>query len=209
MTRRAFIERFLIQIYGGLPSDDAEITYDIINAWLPDAIASAAKQSYKEAIQLDGVGYVNNGFYTTFSGLAISSDSTDNLCWKFDLPEIPPGIGENLGLSDVRFYREGFTSFPAIPLTINQWGYFDSMRPIANKIMVMQEGKTVRAKTPLILSDYTATIKMISGGDSNDLDSSLNVPPDYHPLMQEYLKLQLGFEKAQRQDITNDGVDMP
>lgn len=209
MTRRAFIERFLIQIYGGFPSDDAEITYDLINAWLPDAIATAAKQCYNESIKLDGVGYVNNGFYATFSGIPITSDSTDNLCWKFDLPEVPPGIGNSMGLAEVRFKTDTFTSFPGIPLSINQWGYFDSMRPITNKVLYMQEGKTVRAKTKLIMTNYTATIKMISGGDSSDLDSNLNVPPDYFPLMQQYLLQQLGIEKAQPKDITNDGVDMP
>lgn len=209
MQRKTFIERFLIQIYGGLPSDDAEITYDIINGWMSDAIAAAAKACYKEAIQLDGVGYVNNGFYSTFSGLVVSQDSTDNLCWKFELPEIPPGIGNSMGLAEVRFKGNGVTSFSAIPLSMDQWGYFDNMRPIGNKVMVMQEGKTVRAKTPLILTNYTATVKMISGGDSSDLDSELIVPPDYFPLMQEYLKAQLGFEKSQKQDIANDGIDMP
>lgn len=209
MQRKAFIERFLIQIYGGLPSDDAEMTYDLINSWLPDAIAVAAKQCYKESIQLDGVGYVNNGFYSTFSGLSISSDSTDNLCWKFELPEIPPGIGESMGLAEVRFYGDGFTSFSAIPLSVNQWGFFDNMRPIPNKIMYMQEGRTVRSKTPLILTNYTATVKMISGGDAADLDSELIVPPDYFPAMQEYLKIQLGFEKAQPKDLVNDGNDLP
>lgn len=209
MTRRAFIERFLIQIYGGFPSDDAEMTYDLINSWIPDAVAAAAKQCYRESIQLDGIGYVNNGFYSTFSGLIISQDSTDNLCWKFELPEIPPGIGNSMGLSEVRFKGDGFMSFSAIPLSIDQWGYFDSMRPIANKIMYMQEGKTVRAKTSLILALYTATVKMISGGDATDMDSELIVPPDYFPAMQEYLKAQLGFEKAQPKDLVNDGNDLP
>lgn len=209
MTRRGFIERFLIQIYGGFMSDDAEMTYDLINSWMGDAIGAAAKQCYRESIQLDGVGYVNNGFYSTFSGLVISQDSTDNLCWKFELPEIPPGIGNSMGLAEVRFNADGFTSFSAIPLSVDQWGYFDSMRPIANKIMYMQEGKTVRTKTSLILTPYTATVKMISGGDATNLDSELIVPPEYFPAMQEYLKIQLGFEKAQKPDITSDGNDMP
>lgn len=209
MTRKGFIERNLIQIYGGFISDDAEMTYDLINSWLPDAIGAAAKSCYRESIQLDGVGYVNNGFYSTFSGLTISQDSTDNLCWKFELPEIPPGIGNSMGLAEVRFKGDGFISFSAIPLSVDQWGYFDSMRPIANKVMVMQEGKTVRAKTPLILTNYTATVKMISGGDATNLDSELIVPPDYFPAMVEYLKAQLAFEKAQKLDVNNDGNDMP
>lgn len=209
MQRKAFIERFLIQIYGGLPEDDHEITYDIINAWLTDGIAAAAKACYKEAIQIDGIGYVNNSFYTTFSGLSIVTDDTDNLCYKLTLPEIPIGIGRNEGIASLRFKDDnGFVSQASVPLSIAQQAYSDSMRPIPNKILYWSEGNTLRMKTPLILSSYTAVVKMTSGGDSSDLNSELNVPPDYFPIMQEYLKAQLGFEKAQKPDVSNDGLDM-
>lgn len=210
MTRRYFIERTLIQIYGGLPEDDHELTYDIINAWLPDAIAAAAKQNFKESIQLEGVGYVNNSFYSTFSGIAIAKDSTDNLCYKLTLPDIPLGIGRTDGIGDLRFKGpDGATSLAAIPVSIAQWGYMEKAPFISNKIFFLPEGKTVRIKTPLILSSYTATVKMISGGDPTDLDSELNVPGDYFPIMTEYLKQQLMLQKAQRPDVANDGVDMP
>jgi hypothetical protein len=209
MTRRAFIERFIIQYYGGLPEDDSELTYDIINAWLPDAIGQAAKANYIESIKIDGVSYVNNSFYTTFSGLQITSDPTDNLCYKFDLPEIPVGIGRNEGMAEVRFQDSGgFTSQPAIPVSISEWGILEGMPRIINKLLVLQEGKVVRVKSSFNLTPYTATVKIISGGDSTDLDSELNVPPDYFPAMQEYLKQQLMLQKAQKQDVASDGVDM-
>ena len=214
MTRRMYIERFLIQVSGGFQDDDAELTYDLINGWLPDAIASAAKQNYKESIQIDGTAYVNNSFYTTFSGLSISSDTTDNLCYKITLPEIPLGMGRTEGLAEIRFKdSNGLTSLPAIPVSISEWGYMESMPIISNKIFILPEGNLIRIKTPLILNaasnPYTAIVKMISGGDSTNLDSELNVPADYFPVMQEYLKAQLGFEKAQKQDLANDGNDMP
>ena len=210
MTRRAYIERFLIQIYGGLPEDDAEMTYDLINAWLTDGIASAAKQSYKESIQIEGIGYVNNSFYTTFSGLAVVSDDTDNQCYKITLPEVPLGIGRNEGVSTLKFKDEnGNVSLTAIPLSINQQAYADSMKPIPNKILYWPEGNTLRAKSSLMLSQFSAVIKMISGGDATNLDSELNVPPDYLPIIQEYLKAQLGFEKVQKPDLVNDGNDLP
>jgi hypothetical protein len=214
MTRRMFIERFLIQIYGGFQEDDAEMTYDLINGWLPDAIATAAKQNYKEAIQIDGIGYVNNSFYTTFSGIPITSDSTDNLLFKISLPDIPIGIGRSDGLAEVRFKdAAGNTSQPAVPVSINQWSYIEGMRRIPNKILILSEGNQVRIKSPYILSapsnPYTATVKMISGGDATNLDSELNVPSDYFPVMQDYLKVQLGFEKAQKPDVVSDGNDMP
>lgn len=206
-SRGAFIESVLMQVYGGKITDDAEITYNLGNLYLQEGIGVAAQAAYKGAIQIDGVGYVNNGFYTTFSGLTITSDATDNLCYSFTLPEIPVGIAANQGIAEVRFKSDDFTSLPAIPLTLNQWGCFDSMRPIPNRILMLPEGKVVRIKTPLILTDFTATVKMISGGDVTNLNSELNVPPDYLPVCREYMVQKLLGERGVGQDNTNDGVD--
>jgi hypothetical protein len=207
MTRGALIESALIEVYGGKPTDDSEITYNLGNLFLQEGIAMAAQISYKAAIQIDGVGYVNNGFYTTFSGLPITQDDTDNQCYIFTLPEIPVGISANMGIAEIRFKADGFTSLPGIPLSMNQWGYFDSMRPIANKILFLPEGKYVRAKTPLILSLYTATVKMISGGDATNFNSELNVPPDSIQLIRDYMYAQMMKVRASPQDNINDGQD--
>lgn len=206
-SRGAFIESVLMQLYGEKPSDDAEITYNLVNLYLQEGIATAAQAAYKSAIQIDGVGYVNNGFYSTFSGLPITQDATDNQCYSFTLPEIPVGIAANMGVAEVRFKADGFTSLPGIPLSVNQWGYFDSMRPIPNKILMLPEGKNMRAKTPLILSNYTATVKMISGGDSTNLNSELNVPPDYLPICRDYIIQKLMAERMVAVDNVNDGSD--
>ena len=210
MTRGAFIESILMEIYGQKPSDDAEITYNLVNLYLSEGIGVAAQTAYKGAIQLDGIGYVNNGFYSTFSGISISQDNTDNLTYFFTLPEIPVGIGSSMGLAEVRFkdITGGITSFPGIPLSVNQWGYFDNMQPIPNKIMFMQEGKVVRAKTTLMLTAFTATVKMISGGNSADLNSDLNVPPDFIPVIREYIVKELMAQRLVPTDNVNDGTDL-
>lgn len=210
MTRGAFIEQVLIEVYGELPTDDAEVTIDMINnAWLNAAIGTAAKACYKEAIQIDGIGYINNSFYTTFSGLAITSDDTDNLCYKLTLPEIPVGIGRNEGISSLRFKdSSGFVSLTAIFLSIAQQAYADSMPSIPNKILAWPEGDTIRMKTPLQLFNYSGVVKMASGGDAADLNGTLNVPPDYLPIMTDYIKQQIAFMKSQPKDLQSDGVDM-
>lgn len=208
MTRLQFIERNKIQIYGGIPTDDAEITDSLINLWLSDAIGFAAKTCWKEAIQIDGVAYLNNSFYTTFSGIVITSDDTDNLCYKFTLPQVPFGLGKNEGVAKVQFKDEnGFVSQNAIPLSMNQIGYADRQRPIPNKIVYWYEGSIVRMKTPLIMTEYTATVRMASGGDANNLDSELNVPADYYQYMVQYIREQLMFERSIPQDNSNDGQD--
>lgn len=208
MTRQEFIERHRVQIYGGWPTDDAEITNELVNSWLSDSIGIAAKTCWKEAIQIDGIAYLNNSFYTTFSGIAITSDDTDNLCYKFTLPQIPFGLGKNEGVAKIQFKdSNGFVSQNAIPLSMNQIGYADRQRPIPNKIMYWYEGNIVRMKTPLIMTDYTAIVRMASGGDSTNLNSDLNVPADYFPIMVQYIREQLMFERSIPQDVNNDGQD--
>jgi hypothetical protein len=48
---------------------------------------------------------------------------------------------------------------------------------------------------------------MVSGGDSTDLNSELNVSPDYFPVMVQYIREQLMFERSIPQDTDNDGQD--
>lgn len=207
-TRRAYIERILRLIYNGQPSEDSNITVNLVNVWLNDGIAIAAKQNYVDAIKMDGVAYVNNSFSTTFSGLAITSDDTNNLGYKISLPQIPLGLGKNEGINTLRFKGEdGFISQSVVWLSANQVGYADQMRKIPNKIYAYNEGEIVRFTSTLPLYQYTATVSMISGGDSADLDSLINVPDDYFPTVTEYIKAQLLLEKAQIADGSNDGID--
>jgi len=56
------------------------------------------------------------------------------------------------------------------------------------------------------LSQYTASVTLISGGDSSNLSSTLNVPSDYIPSITSYVMQSLMLERKQPQDQTNDGV---
>lgn len=208
MTRQAYIERILRLIYNGQPSEDSNITIGLVNNWLGDGLAIAAKQNYVESIKMDGVAYVNNSFSTTFSGIAVTSDDTNNLGYKISLPQIPLGLGKNEGINTLRFKDDtGFISQSVIWLSANQVGYADSMRQIPNKIKAYNEGSVVRLTSTLPLYLYTATVSMVSGGDSTDLNSQINAPDDYFPVVTEYIKAQLLLEKAQVPDTSNDGSD--
>lgn len=209
MTRNQLIERILRQIYGGQPSDDSNITFNLVNQWLNDAIGGAVKKNYTDSIQMDGVAYINNSFYTTYSGLAISQDGSPvNMIYKFTLPQLPLGLGRNEGVASVQFKdTSGRASYDAIPLSINQVSYIDQLRPIQNKIVYWSEGTFIYAKSTILLNRYTASVRMVSGGNSSDLDSILNIPDDYMPFIIEYIKGQLAFEESRPIDTSNDGVD--
>ena len=207
MTRNIFIERILRQIYNGQPSDDSSITYSLVNQWLNDAIGLAAKKNYTDGIQMDGIAYVNNSFYTTFKDLAVSLGNIDNVTYSIDLPQIPVALGKNEGIATLQFVKDKLASQTAIPLSINQVAYIDNLRPIQNKILYWTEGKNIYAKSLIPLTAYTANVRMVSGGDSTDLNSTLIVPDDYVPMIVEYIKGQLAFERSRPIDTSNDGVD--
>ena len=210
MTRAQFIEQLMRQIYGGQPSDDANITDNLINQWINQAIGIAAKKNYTDSIQLDGVAYVNNSFYCTFKGIAITASTIDNNVWQFTLPHVPVGIGRNEGISSLQFKDStNNTSYPAIPLSVNEQGIRKGLRTMPNKIWYWYEGNIGYCETPFPLYTCTATVQMISGGDSTDLTSVFRIPDDYIPLITDYVTKQLSLQRAQPQDAANDGTDKP
>lgn len=204
-TRRLFIERALRQIYGGEITDDSTITFNLVNTWLEDAIGIAVQANQKANLQIDGVNYINNSFYTRFRGISISSDGVN--AWKLTLPQIPMGVGATEGVSKIELTDGNQVALPVVMLTENQSTFYKSMRPIPNKIIGFYEGEFAYIFSSLILTPYTANVTMISGGDSTNLDSTLNVPPDYWPVMVEYIQKQLMIERNQPVDNQNDGVD--
>jgi hypothetical protein len=207
MTRKIFIERILRQIYNGQPTDDSSITFNQVNQWLNDAIGLVVKKNYTESIQMDGVAYINNSFYSTFTGLTITPEAVDNVTYSVTMPVIPYSLGKNEGIATLQFVGDKKTSQTAIPLSMNQVAYIEQLRPIQNKILYWNEGNKIFVKSTIPLSNYKATLRLISGGDSTDLTSTLIVPDDYVPMIVEYIKGQLAFERSRPIDQSNDGVD--
>jgi len=207
MTRRTFIEQVRRLIYGDQPSAEANITVNLVNVWLNQAIGIAAQKNYYDSVKLDGVSYINNSFYTTFKNISISQD--EQFLWKITLPQIPLGLGQNDGLSKLQIKDSDSNqlSQPVIWLTQNQTTFVQNMRPIPNKLLAYSQSKYVYIISTLLLNLYTAQVTMVSGGDNTDLDSVLNVPDDYIPVMIEFLKNQLMAQRLAPQDRTDDGAD--
>lgn len=205
MTRRHLIEQILRQVYGGQPTDDADITPNLVNQYINQGIGTVIKQNYKDSIQMDGVSYINNSFYTSFSGLTITQ--SNNFLWVLTLPQIPIAIGKNEGISNFKLVSNtGSLGIDCIPLSVNQKSYATSMRTIPNRLLYYTEGDKLFILSSLILSQYTGNVTMVSGGSSSNLDSTLNVPDDYIPLILSYVVNALIMERKQPRDQTNDGT---
>jgi hypothetical protein len=205
MTRQHLIEQILREVYGAQPSDDSAITYNLVNQYINQGIGLAVKQNYKDAIQFDGVGYVNNSFYTTYKGLAITLDQ--NNLWRVSLPQVPIAIGKTEGVSNLILKDpNNLLSIDCIPLSINQKSYATSMRAIPNRTLYYTEGDKAFIISTNILIGYTVNATLISGGDSSNLSSSLNVPDDYIPVIVNYVTQMLVNSRKQPLDQSNDGT---
>jgi hypothetical protein len=206
MTRYQLIEQILRQVYGTQPSDDASITPNLVNQMINQGIGIAVKQNYRDAVQLDGIGYINNSFYTTFKGISVTKD--EQFVWKVELPQVPFAIGKNEGVSTLRFKdANGELSRPAVWLSQDQVTYFQSLQAPTNKILAAQQGSDIFVYSTLLLNQYKATVTIISGGDSSNLNSKLNVPDDYIPAIVDYVTKALMASRVQVQDNANDGND--
>ena len=206
MTRRYFIEQVLRQVYGGQPNDDAAITEGLVNSYLNEAIGFVARKNYTDNYTLDGVAYLNNSFYTTYKNLDITQE--ENYLFKFTLPQLPVGVGRNEGVASVQLKDGQDSSKEVVILSMNEVSYLTSARPIQNRIVGWNEGDVFYLKSTIPLYDYTAKVRVVSGGDSADLDSKINVPDDYIPQIREYVVKQLIFERGQKKDAANDGTDI-
>lgn len=204
-TRGEVIEMISRDIHAGFPTEDTPITDNLINLWLNQGVAVAAKQNYKDGIAIEGVGYLNNSFYTTFSSLSISG--AGQFLWSIDLPQIPIAIGKNEGINELCLVdTDGSISLPLIPLSKNQKGYIRTTRSVPNRTLYYSEGKKAYILSTLLLSGYSAKVTMISSGDFNDFDSTLNVPDDYLPIAIEYaVKKGIMQLNGGVKDTANDG----
>jgi hypothetical protein len=195
------------QIHGGFASDDTTITTNLINTYIEPAIGIAAQKCYGDNLAMDGVGFVNNSFYITFKSLPITPDG--QFLWKTTLPEIPMGLGAVDGVSRfvIKDDSSPQVSYPVLLLSENQVSIQRGMRPIPNKVIGYPEGNLLYIISTLLLNQFTGQVTMISGGDKTDLDSELNVPANYLPIMQDWIFSQLMKEKSVPVDVVNDGQD--
>lgn len=205
MTRLFFIQRIVEQLYGGKPPDSRSISDNMVNSFLNDGIAVMAKESYKENLKIDNIAYVNNSFYTSYKNLAITSGDTFGE-YESILPQIPIGIGRNEGIASAQIKIGNNLSKPVIILTPSQWNQFDLL-PQPTGVPCLPEGNKLLFKSTLGLNIYTVTIRMISGGDSTDLTSIINVPDEWFDALNTYVLNKLLLEKSQPKVNENTGID--
>lgn len=205
MTRRVLIEQIRRMLYGGIPTDDANITEKEINLYINEAMAYMAKINYTDAIKLDGVESIADSFYLTFKNLAATRD-TDTGYYSIDLPQVPLGLARGYGIATVTFPTNTGSAKSPIPISVRELDYMDNLKQPPSKIFYWAEGKKIWFKSYINLVGKNAIVRMVSTETTN-LDDELNVPQEYITDIINLVMGQLRPRKATPQDSTNDGLD--
>ena len=207
MTRKIIIEQIRRQYYGGVPSDDANLSENEVNMYLSQAIAYIAKVNYTDSIKLDGIENISDAFYATFKNISILKDD-DTGYYYCTLPHPPLGLSRGYGISTVTFPAgTGNLAKAPIPISPRELDYLTEIKLPPSKIFYWAEGNLLYFKSYINLVGKFAIVRMVSA-ESNDFNSVLNVPEEYIADIINYVINQLKFRKSIPEDITNDGIDL-
>jgi hypothetical protein len=206
MTRKVLIEQIRRLYYGGVPSDDANLSEKEVNLYINQALAYMAKVNYTDAIKLDGIETVSDAFYSTFKNLALALD-TDTGYYYLTLPHPPVGLSRGYGISSVTFHVSTGLAKAPIPISPRELDLMDNMKRPPSKIFYWAEGSKLWFKSPYYnLTGKNAIVRMVSA-ENTDLSAELNVPAEYISDMINWIMNQLKIRKQMPEDTTNDGID--
>jgi hypothetical protein len=207
MIRKELAEKIQRRVVGGLATDDTDISLELINVHITDAIALMAKKNYSDSIELEGIEGLADGFYSTFKNIPISKDEDLGL-YYCDLPQAPYGIARGHDITN--FSVTGFTSGSQQALRIkgSDLALMEQQRYVPKRIYYFLDGKKAWLKTEYVLDNKKVRIRMASPSENADLDSELNVPLEYIPDIINYVISILVPEEQSPKDISNDGLNI-
>lgn len=205
LTRGAICEQIQRRLANGSPSADFEPTLDEINSWLTHGIAAAAMKSYTDAVQIDGVESVPDGFYTTHKNLPIVLDATTSL-FKVNLPTAVYGLPRGYDINAAWIVTNNRLGATLIRVSEKQLGSYQSLKRPVNAILFWAEGSTLIIDSLMDISTKKLAVRM--AGSTAGLDDNIAVPPDYHPYLIEYVMRWFGPSVSQPQDTVNDAQNI-
>jgi len=205
MTRKVLIEQIRRLYYGGIPSDDSNLTEKEVNHYINQAIAYIAKANYTDSIKIDGIETVSDAFYTTFKNLLVAKDN-DTGYYYATLPEPPIGLARGYGIASVTFpINTGLAKAPTA-VSPREVDYIEQIKLPPSKIFYWAEGNKLWMKSYTNLIGKYAIVRMISS-ENSDMTAELNVPAEYISDMINWIMNQLRVRKQMPEDTTNDGID--
>lgn len=203
MTKKELAESILLEYYGGPPSDDAVVSLRQVGVMINRALAEAAKKSFYDNSNIEGVAYANDEFTVTFSVTLNNKDNT-GFRW-FDMPTAPVGLPKSRGVVFVGPTASAKNAYKKIPSNMLSV-YLDREIPLT--VVYWIEG-TKCYVYPLDSSvTLPAQLKVRTvGTDDNNMDAemgiTLDAAADVTRIVLQHLRATGGMG-----DTINDNLDI-
>lgn len=206
MTRREICELIQLRIAGGTPSQDFEPTLDELNLKLDPAAASAAMKNYADGVNVDGIEFVGDAFYTTIKNLTLIED-TDTPYFKTTLPVAPLALPRGYDVASVAVMAgRNRLSANGVRVTPQQLDYYKSLPTPPNSFFYWFENTTLYVESFTEMTGMKLLVRMASSSIDKSLDSKFYVPDDYLGFVMEIVERQ--YLPRAPQDSSNDGKNI-
>jgi hypothetical protein len=211
MTRKEICALIQIRLAGGMPSDDFAVTLNEINLWLDHAIAASAMKNYADGVQIDGIEFVGDAYYTTFKDLVLSQDSI-SLYYKTTIPAPPVSVPRGYDISSAYIQKGvgigGFNK-PMIRVTPQALDFYNDLPKPKNSVEYWTEGMTmyVTTTTSTLLNGAKVAVRMIGSAGSRLLTDEALVPNDAIPFIVDYVFKYFMPTDSAPKDTMNDGTN--
>lgn len=206
ITRKNIIDRIRRAIYGGIPPDSAEITVNLVNSYLNDGIAAAAKKNFQENFAVDQIGSVADGFYMTFSPFTISHDDVTGY-YGFDAPQMPLSLPAGINVSNLFVVMPSKIKVECSRITTRDLQVMFEVPMDTREIYYWLEGMKVMLWSKGDITGSKAYMRM-PYAESSDLNAAINCPPDMIPDVTGYVLQMLGVQAQEAPMTQNENVEL-
>lgn len=203
-TRREISELIQRRFAGGTPSQDFEPTLDEINKWLDYGVASAAMKNYADGVNIDGIEFVGDAFYTTVKNLVLTTDDGTPY-YKTTLPSQPVSLPRGYDIASVQVMNGNKVSKSGIRVSPQQLDYYKSL-PKPDGFFYWTEQQTLFVDSDLVMTGKKLLVRMASSAVDRSLDAALTIPDDQMAFLLDFMFRYFGNKVPQ--DYSNDGKNI-
>ena len=207
MTKRQLSELIQRSMAGGTPSDDSEPKIDEIALWIGPGIAYAAKISYSDSVNTDGIEFVADSFYATYKNLSLTKDE-DTGWYQATLPAKPYGLSPGYDITEVYVQGSKKLSQSLVRVNRKQVPFFSRLPVPPNRLFYWVEEDKINVKSFAVLDGESLRVTMASPAGTSGMDSQLNCPEEMIPGVVDFVKKQFLPLINLPKDNSNDGLNV-